>query len=100
MANEADETPEEIVEHLAELGLHAEDDDLSDMLDNAPTTPHKYVRGGMMRSLITAVLVLSSGFCLAEDLPKITNKTTSLTAEQAVDLVAKKSGNSTYTLMA
>ena len=39
MANEADETPEEIVEHLAELGLYAEDDDLSDMLDNAPTTP-------------------------------------------------------------
>ena len=25
MANEADETPEEIVEHLAELGLHTED---------------------------------------------------------------------------
>jgi len=39
MANEADETPEEIVEHLADLGFHAEDDDLSDMLDNAPTTP-------------------------------------------------------------
>ena len=39
MEYEADETPEEIVEHLAELGLHAEDDDLSDMLDNAPTTP-------------------------------------------------------------
>jgi hypothetical protein len=38
MANEADETPEDIVEHLAELGLHA-DDDLSDMLDDAPTTP-------------------------------------------------------------
>ena len=39
MANESDETPEEIVEHLAELGLHAEDDDLPDMLDDAPTTP-------------------------------------------------------------
>jgi hypothetical protein len=39
MTKEADETPEEIVEHLAELGLHAEDDDLSDMLDDAPTTP-------------------------------------------------------------
>ena len=39
MANEVDETPEEIVEHLAELGLHAEDDDLSGMLDDAPTTP-------------------------------------------------------------
>ena len=38
MANEADETPEDIVEHLAELGLHA-DEDLSDMLDGAPTTP-------------------------------------------------------------
>ena len=38
MANEADETPEDIVEHLAELGLHA-DDDLSDMLDGAPNTP-------------------------------------------------------------
>ena len=41
MANEADETPEEIVEHLAELGLHAEDNDLSDMLDDAPNTPLK-----------------------------------------------------------
>ena len=41
MANEADETPEEIVEHLAELGLHAEDDDLSDMLDDALSTPLK-----------------------------------------------------------
>ena len=39
MANEADETPEEIVEHLAELGLNPQDDDLSDMLDDAPTTP-------------------------------------------------------------
>ena len=39
MTKKADETPEEIVEHLAELGLHAEDDDLSDMLDDAPTTP-------------------------------------------------------------
>ena len=39
MANKADETPEEIVEHLAELGLHPQDDDLSNMLDDAPTTP-------------------------------------------------------------
>ena len=39
MANDEVETPEEIVEHLAELGLHAEDDDLSDMLDDAPTRP-------------------------------------------------------------
>ena len=39
MANEADETPEDIVEHLAELGLNPQDDDLSDMLDDAPTTP-------------------------------------------------------------
>lgn len=39
MAKEADETPEEIVEHLAELGLNPQDDDLSDVLDNAPTTP-------------------------------------------------------------
>ena len=44
MANEADETPEEIVEHLAELGLHAEGNDLSDMLDDAPTTP-RYMYG-------------------------------------------------------
>ena len=41
MTKEADETPEEIVEHLAELGLHAEDNDLSDMLDDAPNTPLK-----------------------------------------------------------
>jgi hypothetical protein len=39
MEYEADETPEEIVEHLAELGLNPQNDDLSDMLDNAPTTP-------------------------------------------------------------
>ncbi len=39
MANEADETPEEIVEHLSELGLNPEDNDLSDMLNDAPTTP-------------------------------------------------------------
>ena len=37
--DEDDETPEEIVEHLAELGLNPQDDDLSDMLDNATTTP-------------------------------------------------------------
>ena len=38
---EDDETPEEIVEHLAELGLNPQDDDLSDMLDGVPTTaPH------------------------------------------------------------
>ena len=36
---EDDETPEEIVEHLAELGLNPQDDDLSDMLDDAPATP-------------------------------------------------------------
>ncbi len=41
MSNEADETPEEIVEHLAELGLNPQDDDLSDMLDDAPTMPPK-----------------------------------------------------------
>ena len=39
MTNEADETPEEIVEHLAELGLNPEDNDLSDMLDDALSTP-------------------------------------------------------------
>ena len=39
MTKEADETPEEIVEHLAELGLNPQDDDLSDMLDGAATTP-------------------------------------------------------------
>ncbi len=39
MANEADETPEEIVEHLSELGLNPEGNDLSDMLLDAPTTP-------------------------------------------------------------
>ena len=43
MANEADETPEEIVEHLAELGLNPQDNDMSDMLANAPTTsPNMY----------------------------------------------------------
>ena len=35
MANEADETPEEIVEHLAELGLNPQDD----VLEDAPSTP-------------------------------------------------------------
>ena len=39
MEYEADQTPEEIVEHLGELGLNPQDDDLSDVLDNAPTTP-------------------------------------------------------------
>ncbi len=38
-SNMTDETPEEIVEHLAELGLHPEDDGLDDVLENAPTTP-------------------------------------------------------------
>ncbi len=47
MANEADETPEEIVEHLAELGFHSQDDDpqddgLDDVLEDAPTTPPNY----------------------------------------------------------
>jgi len=44
MANEADKTPEEIVETLAELGLHSEGNDLSDMLDDATTTP-RYMYG-------------------------------------------------------
>ena len=43
MAKKADETQEDIVEHLAELGLKPQDNDLSDMLDNAPTTsPNMY----------------------------------------------------------
>ena len=43
MAKKADETQEDIVEHLAELGLNPQDNDLSDMLDNAPTTsPNMY----------------------------------------------------------
>ena len=47
MANEADETPEEIVEHLAELGLNSQDDDpeddgLDDVLEDAPSTPPNY----------------------------------------------------------
>ena len=33
MANEADETPEEIVEHLAELGFNPQDDGLDDVLE-------------------------------------------------------------------
>jgi hypothetical protein len=42
-----DETPEEIVEHLAELGFHPqgddpEDDGLDDVLEDAPTTPPNY----------------------------------------------------------
>ena len=40
-----------------------------------------------MRFLIAAVLVLSCGFCLAEDFPKNTDEIKSLTAEQAADLV-------------
>ena len=39
MANEADETPEEIVEYLAELGLNPQDDGLDDVLEDAPSTP-------------------------------------------------------------
>lgn len=47
MANEADESPEEIVEHLAELGFHSQDDDpqdgrLDDVLEDVPTTPPNY----------------------------------------------------------
>ena len=47
VANEADATPEEIVEHLAELGFHAQDDDpeddgLDDVLEDAPSTPPNY----------------------------------------------------------
>ena len=43
MASEADESPEEIVEHLAELGLNPEGDDPEDnVLEDAPTTPPNY----------------------------------------------------------
>ena len=50
MAHEADETPEEIVEHLAELGLNSPDDDpeddgLDDVLEDAPSTPTNYYGG-------------------------------------------------------
>ena len=45
------------------------------------------------RILIAAVLVLSCGFCLAEDFPKDTNEIKSLTAEQAAELVAKFDGH-------
>ena len=39
-----DETPEEIVEHLAELGFHQQDEDdgLDEILKDAPTTPPNY----------------------------------------------------------
>ena len=50
MANEADETPEDIVENLAELGFHPEDNDpeddgLDEILKDAPTTPTNYYGG-------------------------------------------------------
>lgn len=50
MGNEADETPEEIVEHLAELGFHPEDNDpeddgLDEILKDAPSTPPNYYGG-------------------------------------------------------
>ena len=50
MANEADETPEEIVEHLAELGLNPEDNDpeddgLDEILKDTPSTPRNYYGG-------------------------------------------------------
>ena len=55
MTNEADETPEEIVEHLAELGLNPQDDDLSDMLDDAPTTPRNMYGDELMRGAICQI---------------------------------------------
>ena len=55
MGNEADETPEAIVEHLAELGFHPEDngpedngpedDGLDEILKDAPSTPPNYYGG-------------------------------------------------------
>jgi hypothetical protein len=43
MVNEADETPEDIVEHLAELGFNPQDDDgLDDVLEGEPSTPPNY----------------------------------------------------------
>ena len=50
MANEADETPEDIVENLAELGFHPEDNDpeddgLDEILKDSPTTPTNYYGG-------------------------------------------------------
>ena len=45
MEYEADQTPEEIVEHLGELGLNPQDDDLSDILDDVATTPPNPYRG-------------------------------------------------------
>ena len=47
MANEADETPEDIVEHLAELGFNPQDEDdgLDEILKDAPSTPPNYYGG-------------------------------------------------------
>ena len=45
-----EDPPEEIVEHLAELGFHPEDNDpeddgLDEILKDAPTTPTNYYGG-------------------------------------------------------
>ena len=69
------------------------EDEFGNMLDDAPTTLPKSIRGGMMRFLIAACLVLSCGLCLAEDLPEDTNEIKTLTAEQAADLMANFLGH-------
>ena len=48
--NMQDDTPEDIVEHLAELGFHPEDNDpeddgLDEILKDAPSTPPNYYGG-------------------------------------------------------
>ena len=45
-----------------------------------------------MRFLVAAVLILSFGFCLAEDFPEDTNEIKSLTAEQAAEVAVMNGG--------
>jgi hypothetical protein len=52
----------------------------------------------MMRFLITAVLVLSCGFCLAEDLPDVNKNSSSLSAEKAAAMVREHAQSKKYYL--
>ena len=51
-----------------------------------------------MRFLISAVLVLSCGFCLAEDLPDVNKNNSSLSAEKAAEIISEANGADRYFL--
>ena len=51
-----------------------------------------------MRFLTSAVLVLSCGICLAEDLPDVNKNNSSLSAEKAAEMISEANGADRYYL--